>query len=54
MLLGKDGHDAYHSAKPVKAEALYEVIDAMPMRQAEVKRQSPPAHPVKPDTDHDE
>ncbi len=53
VLLGKDGHDAYRTAKPVKAAALYEVIDAMPMRRAEAKRQ-PPAHPAKPDTDHDE
>ncbi len=51
VLLGKDGHDAYRVAKPVKAGALYEVIDAMPMRRAEMKRQ--PA-PVKPGTDHDE
>ena len=53
VLLGKDGHDAYRSAKTVKAVALYEVIDAMPMRRAEMKHQ-PPAHPAKPDTDHDE
>lgn len=53
VLLGKDGHDAYRAAKPVKAAALYEVIDAMPMRRAEMKRQ-PPTRPPKPDTDHDE
>ncbi len=53
VLIGKDGHDAYRAAKPVKAAALYEVIDAMPMRRAETKRQLP-ARPAKPDTDHDE
>ena len=53
VLLGKDGHDAYRATKPVKAAALYEVIDAMPMRRAEMKRQQG-AHPSKPDTDHDE
>lgn len=54
VLLGKDGHDAYRAAKPVKAGALYEVIDAMPMRRAEMKRQSASTTSAKPDTDHDE
>ncbi len=55
VLLGKDGHDAYRAPKPVEAETLYEVIDAMPMRRAEMKRQQPPAaRPAKPDVDHDE
>ncbi len=53
VLLGKDGHEAFRASKPVKASSLYEVIDAMPMRKVEMKRQ-PPAHPAKPDTDHDE
>lgn len=39
VLLGKDGHDAYRSAKPVKGASLYEVIDVMPMRKEEMKRQ---------------
>lgn len=39
VLLGKDGHDAYRSARPVKGASLYEVIDAMPMRKEEMKRQ---------------
>ena len=39
VLLGKDGHDAYRASKPVKGEALYDVIDAMPMRKDEMKRQ---------------
>ena len=60
VLIGKDGHDAFRAVKPVKPEALYGVIDAMPMRRAEMKR--PPAGasptpvptPRKPDLDHDE
>ena len=51
VLLGKDGHDAYRVAKPTKASALYEAIDAMPMRRAEMKH---PPTSAKPDTDHDE
>ena len=39
VLLGKDGHDAYRAAKPIKGSALYEVIDVMPMRRDEMKRQ---------------
>ena len=59
ILIGKDGHDAFHSAKPVSAPALYAVIDAMPMRRAEVKRSAPASPtpsptPRKPDVDHDE
>ena len=39
ILIGKDGHDAYRSDKPVAAQALYDRIDAMPMRREEMKRQ---------------
>ena len=53
VLLGKDGHDAYRTAKPVRAETLYEVIDAMPMRQAEIRHQRA-ARPSKLGTDHHE
>ena len=52
ILLGKDGHDAYRSPKPVPAATLYGLIDAMPLRRAEAKRPSPT--PAKPDLDHDE
>ena len=62
ILVGKDGHDAYRSAKPLPAATLYATVDAMPMRRAEMKR--PPATaspspmprptPAKPDLDHDE
>lgn len=61
VLIGKDGHDAYRSGKPLKPETLYGVIDAMPMRRAEMKQRSqtpaaPTATPIarKPDSDHDE
>lgn len=40
VLIGKDGHDAYSSAKPVAPENLYRRIDAMPMRRDEMKRQA--------------
>lgn len=53
VLIGKDGHDAYRSNKPVPTATLYGLIDAMPMRRAEMKRQ-PPATPAKPDLDHSE
>ena len=39
VLLGKDGHDAYRASKPIRGESLYEIIDAMPMRRDEMKRQ---------------
>lgn len=37
ILVGKDGFEKFRSAKPVTAEQLYRLIDAMPMRQAEMK-----------------
>ncbi len=61
VLIGKDGHDAYHVSKPTAALAIYAAIDAMPMRRAETKRTpsaspspSPSATPRRPDLDHDE
>ena len=60
VLIGKDGHDAFRAARPVKPETLYGVIDAMPMRRAEMKRPpagaspTPAPTPRKPDLDHDE
>jgi hypothetical protein len=41
ILVGKDGGEKLRSEKPVTAEALFGLIDAMPMRQAEVRRQKP-------------
>ena len=40
VLLGKDGHDAFHADKPVRAQTLYEIIDAMPMRRDEMRQQA--------------
>ncbi len=39
ILVGKDGFEKFRSAKPVTAKHLYRLIDAMPMRQAEMKSQ---------------
>ena len=60
VLIGKDGHDAFRAARPVKPETLYGVIDARPLRRGILRR--PPASasptptptPRKPDLDHDE
>lgn len=37
-LIGKDGHTAFASETPLSAEALFGRIDAMPMRQDEMRR----------------
>jgi hypothetical protein len=34
VLIGKDGHEAFRSDRPVSARALEATIDAMPMRRA--------------------
>jgi hypothetical protein len=38
LLVGKDGNTAFASGKPLTAEALFKRIDAMPMRQDEMRR----------------
>ncbi len=38
ILIGKDGHTAYSTARPLSANNLFGVIDAMPMRRDEMKR----------------
>ena len=38
FLIGKDGHTALASDKPFSAEYLFQRIDAMPMRQDEIRR----------------
>src|ERR1700761_2242583 len=38
FLVGKDGHTALSSAKPLSAETLFARVDAMPMRQDEMRR----------------
>lgn len=37
ILIGKDGGEKYRSAKPVTSAHLFALIDAMPMRKAEIK-----------------
>ena len=37
LLIGKDGHVALERSTPITAEALFSVIDAMPMRREEMK-----------------
>jgi hypothetical protein len=37
LLIGKDGGEKYRSTSPVAPEALFRIIDAMPMRQAEMR-----------------
>ena len=59
ILIGKDGRDAFHTARPVPAPFLYGIIDAMPLRRAEVKHTPSPSPtpiptPRRPDLDHDE
>jgi hypothetical protein len=38
LLVGKDGHLARSWATPVGSEELFSIIDAMPMRQDEIRR----------------
>ena len=38
ILIGKDGGKKIRSHEPVNLEKLYQIIDAMPMRQAEMKQ----------------
>lgn len=37
ILIGKDGGEKFHSDEPVTLQQLYGLIDAMPMRKAEIK-----------------
>jgi len=38
LLVGKDGHVAMSSAEPLTADKLFQAIDAMPMRQNEMRQ----------------
>ncbi|CCD87477.1 hypothetical protein; putative secreted protein [Bradyrhizobium sp. ORS 285] len=40
-LIGKDGHTALASHTPISAEDLFKRVDAMPMRQDEMRRARP-------------
>ncbi len=37
LLIGKDGHTAFSSGQPVRADRLFGLIDVMPMRRLEMK-----------------
>lgn len=39
ILIGKDGTEKRRDTAPVKPEAIFDAIDAMPMRQQEMERQ---------------
>ena len=39
VLVGKDGHEAYSSREPISSTRLFGLIDAMPMRREEMRRQ---------------
>ena len=39
ILVGKDGHTAFSTGKPVPAARLFALIDAMPMRRQEMRNQ---------------
>ena len=41
VLIGKDGGEKFRAATPVTLERLDHIIDAMPMRQNEIKRKPP-------------
>jgi len=41
LLLGKDGEEKFRSTKPISIQRLDNVIDAMPMRQQEMKSRAP-------------
>jgi hypothetical protein len=38
ILIGRDGGEKYRSVTPVSAAALFEQIDAMPMRRSEMRK----------------
>ena len=42
VLVGKDGTVKHRSHEPVAPEKLYELIDAMPMRQREMRERPRP------------
>ena len=39
LLVGKDGHTAYSASRPISASQLFGLIDSMPMRRDEMRRQ---------------
>ena len=41
ILVGKDGGEKFRSGEPVRPEILFDLIDAMPMRQREMQNKEP-------------
>ena len=39
ILIGKDGQEKFRSEKPTTLKQLYSIIDVMPMRRSEMKKQ---------------
>jgi hypothetical protein len=48
VLVGRDGGEKLRSAEPVPAEKLFDLIDAMPMRQREMRARPPANTPPTP------
>jgi hypothetical protein len=44
ILLGKDGGEKLRSTRPLTLKKLNDTIDAMPMRQEEIRTRTPPPH----------
>jgi Domain of unknown function (DUF4174) len=42
LLIGKDGHVVLSEAKPIGSDRLFALIDAMPMRQEEMRKAQTP------------
>jgi hypothetical protein len=40
LLIGRDGGEKYRTHKPVTTQKLFDIIDAMPMRQSEIQNKS--------------
>jgi len=45
VLIGKDGGEKLRQSTPLAPAELFAIVDAMPMRQAEIKRRPPPGKP---------
>ena len=41
ILVGKDGGEKHRSVEPISPQTLFDLIDAMPMRQREIRSRTP-------------
>jgi Domain of unknown function (DUF4174) len=48
ILVGRDGGEKFRSAEPIPAGKLFDLIDAMPMRQREMRARPPANTPPTP------